>query len=202
MHAAPVPGSPYVRLPLAPALPLRTERLLLRAFTPADESFIWDVYSRPETHRWLYSEALTRERLPELLAQRVAASALAKEGVPMRFAVVVAETGTVVGDVALMAASLEHARGEIGFVFHPDHGGRGYATEAAARMLQLGFEEAGFHRIIGRLEARNEGSARVMERLGMRREATLVENEWVKGAWESETVYALLAREWWETRGG
>ena len=30
----------------------------------------------------------------------------------------------------------------------------------------------------------------------MRREAHLVENEWVKGEWQSELVYALLAREW------
>ena len=37
-----------------------------------------------------------------------------------------------------------------------------------------------------------------MERLGLRREAHLVKNEWVKGAWESEVVYALLAREWQE----
>ena len=70
------------------------------------------------------------------------------------------------------------------------------------RLLQLGLEEAGFHRIVGRLEARNEGSAGVMERLGMRREAHLVENEWVKGAWESEVVYALLAREWRERQAG
>jgi RimJ/RimL family protein N-acetyltransferase len=36
----------------------------------------------------------------------------------------------------------------------------------------------------------------VLEKLGMRREALLIENEWVKGEWQSEAVYALLAREW------
>jgi RimJ/RimL family protein N-acetyltransferase len=39
----------------------------------------------------------------------------------------------------------------------------------------------------------------VLEKLGMRREAHLVENEWVKGEWQSEVVYAVLDREW---RGG
>jgi len=39
----------------------------------------------------------------------------------------------------------------------------------------------------------------VLEKLGMRREAHLVENEWVKGEWQSELVYAMLACEW---RGG
>ena len=63
-------------------------------------------------------------------------------------------------------------------------------------MLAFAFEELGLHRVVGRLEPRNTGSARVLEKLGMRREAHLVENEWVKGEWQSELVYALLAREW------
>ena len=54
----------------------------------------------------------------------------------------------------------------------------------------------GFHRIIGRCDARNTGSWQVMERLGMRREAHLVQNEWVKGEWCDELDYALLAEEW------
>ena len=46
------------------------------------------------------------------------------------------------------------------------------------------------------------GSARVLEKLDMRREAHLVENEWVKGEWQSELVYAILAREWRDASGG
>jgi RimJ/RimL family protein N-acetyltransferase len=52
------------------------------------------------------------------------------------------------------------------------------------------------HRVIGRTGARNAASARVLEKLGMRLEAHFVENEWVKGEWQSELVYALLEREW------
>ena len=52
---------------------------------------------------------------------------------------------------------------------------------------------------VGRTEARNVASARVLEKLGMRREAHFVENEWVKGEWQSELVYAILAEEWART---
>jgi RimJ/RimL family protein N-acetyltransferase len=48
------------------------------------------------------------------------------------------------------------------------------------------------HRIAGRLDGRNTASARVLERAGLRREAHLVENEFVKG----ELTYAILRREW------
>jgi RimJ/RimL family protein N-acetyltransferase len=63
-------------------------------------------------------------------------------------------------------------------------------------MLRLGFEEIGFHRIVGRMDARNAASAGVLERLGMRREAHLRENEFIKGEWADELVYAILASEW------
>jgi RimJ/RimL family protein N-acetyltransferase len=102
----------------------------------------------------------------------------------------------MVGDVVLMYISEAHRQGEIGFVLHPNHQGHGYATEAAREMLRLGFERLGLHRIVGRLEARNAASAAVLERLGMRLEAHLHENEWVKGEWQSELVYAMLATEW------
>jgi RimJ/RimL family protein N-acetyltransferase len=81
-------------------------------------------------------------------------------------------------------------------MFDPAHQGRGYATEASRALVAHAFEHYGVHRVYGRLEPRNEASARVLEKLGMRREAHLIENEWVKGEWQSEAVYALLAREW------
>jgi RimJ/RimL family protein N-acetyltransferase len=102
----------------------------------------------------------------------------------------------LIGDFTLWLESSEHRRGEIGFLVHPDHQGRGHAIEASRELLRLGFEDLGLHRVIGTLEARNGPSARVLERLGMRREAHLVENEWVKGEWQSEVVYAILDREW------
>lgn len=63
-------------------------------------------------------------------------------------------------------------------------------------MVRLGFEALALHRIVGRCDARNTASAAVLARLGMRREAHLVGNEWVKGEWTDELVYALLSAEW------
>ena len=92
--------------------------------------------------------------------------------------------------------SREHRQGEIGYILHPDYHGRGLATEAAEVMLRLGFEDLGLHRVIGRLDGRNLASARVLERLGMRREAHFVENEIVKGERTDEIVHAMLEHEW------
>jgi RimJ/RimL family protein N-acetyltransferase len=106
------------------------------------------------------------------------------------------ETPGLIGSVSLTLG--EHRQGEIGFTFHPDHHGHGYATEASRELLRIGFEDYDLHRICGRLEPRNVASARVLEKLGMRREGLLLENEWVKGEWQSELIYAILDREWCE----
>jgi RimJ/RimL family protein N-acetyltransferase len=88
------------------------------------------------------------------------------------------KTGQLVADVARLWASEAHRQGELGFVVHPAHQGRGCATEASRPLLAFAFETLGLHRVVGRLEPRNADSARVLEKLGMRREAHLVENEW------------------------
>jgi RimJ/RimL family protein N-acetyltransferase len=79
---------------------------------------------------------------------------------------------------------------------HPEHSGRGYATEAAQAILRLAFDGIGLHRVMARLDERNDASARVCQRLGMRQEARLVENEWLKGEWTNELDFAILDREW------
>jgi RimJ/RimL family protein N-acetyltransferase len=85
---------------------------------------------------------------------------------------------------------------EVGYIFHPDYSGHGYATEAARAMLSAGFTEFGFHRIFARLDAENTASANVCRRLGMRQEAHLIENDFFAERWTSELVFAILRREW------
>jgi RimJ/RimL family protein N-acetyltransferase len=175
---------------------IQTDRLLLRAFEPGDFDVVYAMRSSTEVVRWLYWGVQTREQARAALAQKIAARALHAEGDVLSLAAVLRATGEVVGDLLLHWVSREHATAEIGFIAHPDHQGRGYTTEAARRLLRIAFDEMAMHRVIGKTEARNLASARVLEKLGMRREAHFVENEWVKGEWQSELVYAILDREW------
>jgi RimJ/RimL family protein N-acetyltransferase len=175
---------------------LESERLLLRPFVASDQEALFSIHSRPEVARWLYWEARDEAEVRAALEKKIAGTTLERDGDSLSLAVVLKATSEVVGDATLFLLSAEHRQGEIGFLFHPDHHGRGYATEAAELLLLLAFEEFGLHRVIGRLEARNGASARVLERLGMRREAHFVENKFVKGEWQSEVVYAVLLREW------
>jgi RimJ/RimL family protein N-acetyltransferase len=187
---------------IAPTWPLETERLTLRPFAAGDLAALDEMHSDAQVARWLYNDARTLEETRALLELKVGGAALAREGQWLSAAAVLRETGELVADVSLQWVSEQHKQGELGFIVHPRHQGRGYATEAARELLRFAFETFGLHRVTGTLEPRNAASARVLEKLGMRREAHLVENEWVKGEWQSELVYAILAREWRHAAGG
>jgi RimJ/RimL family protein N-acetyltransferase len=178
---------------VSPDWPLETERLTLRPWTEGDFDAMFAMHSDPENARWLYNEPRDEDDTRAHLARK--AAAFAKPGDWLSAAVVVRETGEVVGDVSMEWVSEADRTAEIGFIFRRSAQGKGYATEAARALLDWAFG-AGFHRVVGRLEARNTASARVLEKLGMRLEAHLVENEWVKGEWQSELDYAILEREW------
>jgi RimJ/RimL family protein N-acetyltransferase len=177
-----------------PDFPLRTARLNLRPYVADDLDALYDIQSRPEVTRYLLYDVRNRDQVRGILEQRIQADGPERDAVDL--AVVLPDTGALIGDVVLFLRSKENRQGEIGYLFHPDYGGRGYATEAARMLLRLGFEDYGLHRIIGRIDARNTASARVLERLGMRREAHFVQNEIVKGEWSDEVVYAMLEDEW------
>lgn len=181
---------------LSPDYPIETARLRLRPYQDSDLDYLADVMSRPEVVRYLYDDPFTRQQAGESLSKRVGLAAITAEKDRLLLAVEEAESGSIVGDVNLVWTSRDNRQGEIGWVFHPEHRGRGYATEAAQEMLSLAFEGLGLHRVVARCDARNTASAGVMHRLGMRREAHLIENEYVKGEWTDEYIYAILASEW------
>jgi RimJ/RimL family protein N-acetyltransferase len=185
-----------------PDYPVRTARLDLRPFEARDLDALFAIRSRPEVARYLLTGPLDRDGVRDLLKRMANETQLREQGQRLAFAAVRRDTGTVIGDLVLMWRSAEHRMGEIGYSLHPDHQGQGFAVEASEALLRLGFEGLGLHRIIGRCDARNRPSARVLERLGMRREAHFVSNEMIKGEWTDELVYALLEDEWTDREQG
>jgi RimJ/RimL family protein N-acetyltransferase len=197
MTAAPPPaGDREPRPAFRPERPIETTRLTLRPFAPGDLDDLYAYQSHPEVARYLRWDARDREQARQALVYQSEETTLRVEGDWLAFAVVWREAGKVVGEAGLRLVSWEHRQGEIGFVFNPGYHGRGLATEAAESLLTLGFDTIGWHRIIGSCDARNHPSARLMERLGMRREAHFVHSQMLKGEWIDELVYAILGQEW------
>ncbi|HEY3735808.1 MAG TPA: GNAT family protein [Jatrophihabitans sp.] len=182
---------------LAPDYPLLTERLLLRPPTVEDAAAVHIYKSRADVTRYIPHGPLTFEQIHERHAK--ARTRIEDAGQALNLLAFRRDTGELVGDVVLFWHSVEHRGGEVGYILDPAHNGHGYATELARFAVGLGFAGLGLHRMVGRIDPRNEASARVLERVGMRKEAHFISNEFIQGEWTDEAVYAVLEDDWRRT---
>lgn len=184
---------------LRPTCPITTPRLRLRPLVVGDMEALLAYRGRAEVCRYLPFEPMNEQGLAARLDGDLGRREITAEGQGLTLGVELAASGRLVGDVVLFFHSAQHAGGEIGYVFHPDIGGEGYATEACAAVLDLAFDKSGglgLHRVVARMDARNSASARLASRLGMRQEAHFRSSEMFKGAWADLVVFALLSDEW------
>lgn len=187
---------------LYPNYPLLTDRLVLRPFTRGDVDAVHAYRRRDDVARYLFDVPLSREECALAIQQRIGQVALENEGDKIVLAVDLASNGALIGEVSLIWRSVDARQGEVGWIFDPGYQGQGYATEAANAMFDLGFGPGDMHRISARCDVRNEASWRLMERIGMRREAHFREHAIFKSQWDEEFVYAILWREWQAMRAG
>jgi RimJ/RimL family protein N-acetyltransferase len=184
---------------LRPSYPLTTPRLRLRPLAVEDTAELLAYRGRADVCRYLPFEPMDEPGLTARLAGELGRREITAEGQALTLGAELAASGRLVGDVVLFFHSAKHAAGEIGYVFHPDVAGQGYATEACAAVLNVAFDARdglGLHRVVARMDARNLASARLASRLGMRQEAHHRSSEMFKGTWADTVVYALLADEW------
>lgn len=177
-----------------PDLPLRTERLLLRRVRLDDAAALHDYYGREDVARHLLHPPYTLVETLGEVRRRTRPPGPDEDDATL--GLVVELDGRVVGDVVLMLKPPSYVQAEIGWVIHPDVAGRGIATEAARALLDLAFGHYGVLRVHAELDARNDRSAALAERLGMRREAHRISDYWSKGEWTDSLQYGLTAEEW------
>ena len=177
--------------------PKRTERLLIRPVTKDDFEQMWQIRRQESVGRWMGSASQDFDTFTEFIG--------AEER--MGKTLVIERDGALIGDLMLapetpwaqveVADQVEGVQAEIGWCIDPAVGGQGYATEAVRELIRVSFEELGLRRLVALCFAANEPSWRLMERVGMRREAhTVKESLHRNGEWLDGFSYALLAEEW------
>ena len=181
---------------LAPDFPLQSERLLYRPYEDADASWLFPLRQSAESMRFVPFGGETEDELGDVLAKRKEMKRIAEPGQGMMCVMVEKESGEAVGELMLRAVAGRAETGEVGFVLRSEYYRNGYATEGALKMLQLGFEDAGFHRIIGICDAENVASRATLTKIGMREEALHRSASLMKGEWRDENVFAILRDEW------
>jgi RimJ/RimL family protein N-acetyltransferase len=176
--------------------PLESARLILRYFTDRDLNDFFAYRSDPKVARFQgwdvpYDLDAAREFIQEMKA--------AIPGTPGKWFQAVIElkaTKAVLGDCAFHIMENSPRQAYIGITLAQPFWGNGFGEEACRRLLDFLFSEMNLHRVVAECDVDNNASFTLLEHLGFRREAHLIENIWFKGAWGSEYHYALLDREW------
>lgn len=170
---------------------LKTERLALRPFEETDAEGLHAYLGDEEVVRYEPYGAMTMEECRLEAARRASDEAF--------WAVCLAD-GTLIGNLYLSGAD-EFGTREIGYVFAQACWHKGYATEAARRLVAYAFERLATRRIIALCDTRNAASFALMERLGMRREGEFKKNVGFKTdahgntIWTDSYQYAILKEE-------
>ncbi len=170
---------------------LETERLLLRPFRFGDEADVLAYCSEPGFARFLphLPQPYTVRDAAEFVANR----ALDSWEVQPYFAITLG--GRVIGGLDFRVEP-EHQRAGLGYGISPAAWGHGYTPEAASAAIGWAFTSYGLARVFATANAANRQSWRVMEKLGMRREALLRSHRVLRGERADEVVYGILREEW------
>ncbi len=178
---------------------LETDRLLMRPLSTGDFDAFYSYGSVPENMTYMIFGPYTPEKARAFLET---CEKWWKED-PQRvyeFAVVLRDSGKMIGNCGVYLDDEKRATGMLGWCFHRDHWNRRYATEAVKALMKFGFEELQLHRIHAECNADNTASAKVMERVGMRREGHFIKNRFDRVGdrkmWYSEYFYGILQEEY------
>ena len=167
---------------------IRTERLLLRPARADDLEPLHAILSDPRAMAYWSSPPheyvdQTRDWLTSMIAIQPS------EGEDF----IVEYDGRLIGKAGLWRFP------EIGFIFHPDHWGHGFAREALGAVIERAFSAHGFARIEADVDPRNLSSLALLDRLGFR-ETGRKERTWFVGGRWCDSIYLALDAEGWRGR--
>jgi RimJ/RimL family protein N-acetyltransferase len=178
--------------------PARTDRLTFRPARVADLPDVFAYRCLEEVGQWMPGRPTSYDEWLLLMDKEA-----------MGRTMVLELDGRVIGDLYLHVENGwaqyevrdggENTQAEIGWCLSPDHQGQGYITEAVTELVRLCFEDLGIRRLAAVAFAENTPSLRIMEKLGMRREALFRKESLHRDlGWVDSVTYALLVDDWRE----
>jgi len=178
-----------------PAFPrLQGKRVRLRAPTPEDADAVFALFSDPEVMRyWSRPPMTARAEAEGLIAEILDGFS---QRTILNWMVTSRQDDALIGTCALFRVDARHRRAEIGYSLRRDHWGRGFAVEAVSLLLDWSFRTLGLHRIEADIDPRNDGSRKLLERLGFASEGLLRERYFVGDEISDTELFGLLASDW------
>ncbi len=172
-----------------------TEHLTLRALEVSDAQRIFEYRSRPDVSRFQSWGTESADDI-HLCLSELPQTEPGQPGSWYQIGIILRSSGELIGDCGFQVLATEPREAEVGIALAPEFQGQGYATEALRALLDYLVVALGKDRIYGSVDPRNDRSMKLLQRVGMRKEAQRVKSLWFKGEWVDDAIFAVTASEW------
>ena len=177
---------------------LETDRLILREIVPADAEELFRIFSNAETMQfWSCRPYISVQQAYELIESMAEAK---RCGTAIHWAITLRGDNRLIGKCGYNEWRKTHRRGDISYIIARECWGKGIVSEALSPVLDYGFKDMNLHSVEAGVTPGNDGSTRMLERLGFRLEGHLRESFWAEDRFEDSLIYSQLRRDW-ETNG-
>ncbi len=177
---------------------IETDRLMIRLATPDDAGAIYSYRSDVIGNRYQGWFPGSIEEVRDYISNMPKSFDVADTC--FQFAITTRNENRLIGDMGIVFSNHNNMQAEIGCTLHKDYQGKGYATEACSAMVEHLLLALNKHRIVASVDPRNSASIRLIERLGFRKEAHFKESYYLRGEWVDDIIYAMLSKEWVDTK--
>ncbi len=181
-------------------MPIITSRLILRCLEISDAEAMFAYRSEPDVSRYQNWEPASVGEIVSFI-EELPETGPDTPGKWFQVGIVFRESDDLIGDCGIHVSAADPRQVEVGLTLAPSFHRRGLASEALKAILDFLFGRLAKHRVYASVDPRNEASLALLERIGMRKEAHLIESLWFKGAWVDDVIFAMLKKEWEHNRG-
>jgi len=174
---------------------LTTPRLLIDGLRSEDSAALFHNRADPDVRRY---QSRWPASIDDALGFIETCLAVAPNtpGTWFQRAIRLTDTGDLIGDLGLHFIAEAESTIELGITLLLRYQQRGYAKEALNAVLGFVFDDLEKHRIYASVDPRNHASLKLLEGVGIRKEAHFQKSLRLHGEWADDVIYAMLAREW------
>jgi RimJ/RimL family protein N-acetyltransferase len=174
---------------------IQSDRLILRQVKAEDADAIFGYRSNAIINQFQGWIPETIEDVCDFIRDKVSA-VIDQHDTWFQLAIIRKDTGELIGDVGIHFLESGSLQVEIGCTLNFNQHGNGFATEALTETVNFLFRNLNKHRVIASIDPRNEKSIKLVERIGMRKEAHFRKSLRINNEWVDDMVYAILKEDW------
>ncbi|WP_127590587.1 GNAT family N-acetyltransferase [Paenibacillus lautus] len=172
---------------------LETDRILLRPITYADIDNMYQYCAVPQVSRyttWNYHRSKEDTKgFIDFVLNRYETEKVGPWGIEHK------ETKKLIGSCSFVRWDNRCLRAELGYVLSNEYWNQGIMTEVVNRIIEYAFKDLELVRVEAKCHPENVGSARVMEKSGMKFEGILRKYVWSKEELQDVKLYSIIRDE-------